>query len=595
MSTANQNNNQNRYKPKPRNKNNTHNSTQHHYSSRSHSSPTSEYVANQNKDYKIIYASKDTSDTDEAFTLLTAENIQNQSEQWMYQALERFDNGGKQYSVSFNEESSASTSKNTTIDDIKELALNAQNDLSKILKINTLVRQALNEDDIIGKVHESVESNLNSNVRVSFDDLPENYDKELKQKAENEIKRFHREVNVDEVMTNAITSTYDEGTCIMYLRSKQYKGIYHHVIDKYPLGVAIVSDYTENTIPRILIDTTELTNRLQKTTLKSKKNKPLFFANTTDEIKNNYPKEVIDAYISKEKYAVLDVRRAGTNRFGNLNRKYGISPIFKALKPKIMLDTFDRSDSTNAKAKAKKFILQTMRKEIMGTEYKKKGLEDTAYAHTQLMSAWRNPTVVYTAPPCVEKIQYVEPKVELTNEKTITQYRSRVTSALGISFLNTDGQQTVSTANISIKQLMRTINKIAERQEKILQRWYEIILEEAEIPLDYCPTPHILDAELLEFEMKQDLAEFLYSKLNCSYRTAYETLGMDFNDEMERRNIEKEHGIDEIFTPHPTSYNSPGDASAINGRPSGSTNGDNEVDEKKQEYDKNRTQSVNSK
>ncbi len=537
MSTANQNNNQNRYKPKPRNKNNTHNSTQHHYSSRSHSSPTSEYVANQNKDYKIIYASKDTSDTDEAFTLLTAENIQNQSEQWMYQALERFDNGGKQYSVSFNEESSASTSKNTTIDDIKELTLKAQND----------------------------------------------------------IKRFHREVNVDEVMTNAITSTYDEGTCIMYLRSKQYKGIYHHVIDKYPLGVAIVSDYTENTIPRILIDTTELTNRLQKTTLKSKKNKPLFFANTTDEIKNNYPKEVIDAYTSKEKYAVLDVRRAGTNRFGNLNRKYGISPIFKALKPKIMLDTFDQSDSTNAKAKAKKIILQTMRKEIMGTEYTKKGLEDTAYAHIQLMSAWRNPTVVYTAPPCVEKIQYVEPKVELTNEKTITQYRSRVTSALGISFLNTDGQQTVSTANISIKQLMRTINKIAERQEKILHRWYEIVLEEAEIPLDYCPTPHILDAELLEFEMKQDLAEFLYSKLNCSYRTAYETLGMDFNDEMERRNIEKEHGIDEIFTPHPTSYNSPGDASAINGRPSGSTNGDNEVDEKKQEYDKNRTQSVNSK
>lgn len=595
MSTANQNNSQNRYKPKPKNKNNTHNLNQRHYSSRSHSSPIStspEYAENQSKDYKIIYASKDKSDTGEELTFLTAENIQNQSEQWMYQALERFDNGGRQYSVSFNEESSASSSKNTTINDIKELALNAQNDLSKILKINALVRQASNEDDIIGKVHESVESNLNSNVRVSFDELPENYDKELKQKAENEIKRFHREVNIDEVMTNAITSTYDEGTCIMYLRSKQYKGIYHHVIDKYPLGVAIVSDYTENTIPRILIDTTELTNRLQKTTLKSKKNKPLFFANTADEIKNNYPKEVTDAYTSKEKYAVLDVRRTGTNRFGNLNRKYGISPIFKALKPKIMLDTFDQSDATNAKAKAKKIILQTMRKEIMGTEYTKKGLEDTAYAHTQLMSAWRNPTVVYTAPPCVEKIQYVEPKVELTNEKTITQYRSRVTSALGISFLNTDGQQTVSTANISIKQLMRTINKIAERQEKILQRWYEIILEEAEIPLDYCPTPHILDAELLEFEMKQDLAEFLYSKLNCSYRTAYETLGMDFNDEMERRQLEKEYGIDEIFTPHPTSYNSSGDVSELNGRPSGSTNGANEVNEKKQEYDKNRTQSI---
>ena len=163
-----------------------------------------------------------------------------------------------------------------------------------------------------------------------------------------------------------------------------------------------------------------------------------------------------------------------------------------------MLDTFDKSDATNAKAKAKKIIVQRLRKEVMGQTYEKKGLEDMSYAHQQLMAAWKNPTVVYTAPPCVEKIEYVEPEVEMTNESTITQYRSRVTSALGISFLNTDGLQTVSTANISIKQLMRTINKIAERQEVILRRWYEIVLEEAGIPIEYCPTPHILDWILCE-------------------------------------------------------------------------------------------------
>lgn len=342
-----------------------------------------------------------------------------------------------------------------------------------------------------------------------------------------------------------------------------------------------------------MIDTTELTNRLQKTTLRSKKNKPLFFANTAEEIKNNYPKEVIDAYVGRERYAKLDIRRTGTNRFGNLNRKYGISPIFKALKPKIMLDTFDKADATNAKAKSKKIIAQMMRKETMGQTYEKKGLEDMAFAHTQLMQAWKNPTVVYTPPPCVEKIEYVEPQVEMTNEKTITQYRSRVTSALGISFLNTDGQQTVSTANISIKQLMKTINKIAERQEKILQRWYEIVLEEAGIPIEYCPTPHILDAELLEFEMKQDLAEFLFSKLNCSYQTAYETLDMNYKEELERRKSEKEDGVEDVFTPHPTSYNSSGDK-ADSGRPTGSTTGNNEVDENKMEYDQNYNQSVRS-
>lgn len=547
-------------------------------------SDKTEYIDNPDKDYKLVIASKsEDADNDETF-LVTAENIQKQSESWMFQALQSFDKGGSQYSVRFNEDST-SLNSDTTLDTIKELALNAQSDISKIQKINVLVRQAENEDDIIGKVHETIEANLNANIRFSFNNLPDDYDEELKKKTEGIIKRFHKEVNINDVMTTAITSTYDEGNCIQYLRSKKSKGIYHHVIDKYPLGVAIISDYSLNSIPYVLIDTTELTNRLQKSTLKNKKNKPLFFKNTTEEIKNNYPKEVIDAYVSREKYAVLDIRRTGVNRFGNLGRAYGVSPVFKALKPKIMLDNCDKSDSVNAKAKAKKIITQIMRKETMGSSYEKKGLEDMAYAHTCLMAAWANPTVVYTPPPCVEKIAYVEPTVELTNESTVKQYRSRITSALGISFLNTDGQQTVSTANVSIKQLMRTLNKIAERQEIILQRWYEVILTEEGVPIDYCPTPHILDAELLEFEMKKDLAEFLYSKLNCSFRTAYETLDMDFNDELERRKVESDAGVNEVFVPHPTSYNSSGNEENLGGRPSNTTN------ESKQEYDNNYQQS----
>nr|DAZ42588.1 MAG TPA: hypothetical protein [Caudoviricetes sp.] len=545
---------------------------------------SNEYIENQDKDYKLIIAS-DLIDNSDDTIIITAENIQKQSESWMYEAMKHFEKGGRQYSVKFNEDSS-STSNEITLDDIKELALNAQNDISKIRKINILVRQAETEDDIIGKVHETIESNLNANVKLSFDELPADYDIEIKNKVEGLIKRFHKEVNINDVMTTAITSTYDEGNCIQYLRSKKNGNIYHHVIDKYPLGVALISDYSLNGIPYVLINTSELSNRLQKTTLKNKKNKPLFFANISEEIKNNYPKEVIDAYIAKEKYAKLDIRRTGVNRFGNMGRTYGVSPVFKALKPKIMLDTFDKSDSTNSKVKAKKIITQIMRKETMGNTYEKKGLEDMAYAHSCLMAAWANPTVVYTPPPCVEKVEYVEPKIELTNESTVKQCRSRVTSALGISFLNTDGQQTVSTANISIKQLMRTINKIAERQEIILQRWYEVILEEAGIPIEYCPTPKILDAELLEFSMKKDLSEFLYSKLNCSFKTAYEILDMSYEEEKTRRKKEKNDGIDDIFTPHATSFNSSGDINS-NGRPSGTINRGNEVNEEKTEYDKN--------
>lgn len=536
---------------------------------------TSSAVSSEsNEDFSVTFASNVNSDGEE-IAILTSEE---KAKHWMEEALQSFDPTNKQYSVYLNEQSGEDSK--LTIEDIKRLAKNAQSDLSKILKINSLVRQEINEDDIIGKVYEAVVANLNANVRISFDNLPQKYTKKKKDEAERLIKRFHKETNINQILSSSIPTVYTEGNCIKYLRGKNG----HYVVDTYPLGVAIVSDYNVNGNPYILIDIRELTSRLQKTTIKGRKNKPLFFNSIVDEIKNNYPPEVYQAYIDKEHYAKLDIQRCGVNRFCNMNRKYGLTPVFKAIKPNLMLDTFDEADKINAKAKAKKIIHQVLRSELLGTEGNRKGLEEMAYAHENLVKAFRNPTVLYTSPSFVEKIEYVEPKVEMSNVDSINQYRSRVTSALGISFLNTDGKQTVSTANISIKQLMKTINKIAEQEEKILEQWYCLILQENEIPLEYCPTPHILDAELLEFEMRKDLSELLFSKYNCSYSTAYELVGMDVRDEIEKRKQEKELGYEEILSVHPTSYNSAGDSTDSDnkgGRPSGSD------DEQKQEYDSN--------
>lgn len=528
------------------------------------------------EDFSVTFASKENIDGEET-VILTSEQI---AQEWMTNALKSFDPSNRQFSVYLNEESGVGSEK-ITLDELENLAKNAQSDLSKILKINSIVRQRVNEDDIIGKVYEAVIANLNANVRISFDNLPKNYKKKTKEQAESIIQQFNKETNINTILSSSIPTVYIEGNCIKYLRKKNN----HFVVDTYPLGVAIVSDYSVNGIPYVLIDIRELTNRLQKTTIKGKKNKPLFFDNITEEIKNNYPPEVYQAYINKEHYAKLDLRHTGLNRFCNINRKYGLTPVFKALKPSLMLDTFDKADTINAKAKAKKIIHQVLRKEVMGQSYEKKGLEEMAYAHENLAAAWKNPTVLYTSPPCVEKIEYVEPKVETTNKDTINQYRSRVTSALGISFLNTDGNQTVSTANISIKQLMKTLNKIAEQEETILSRWYSIILEDNDIPQEYCPTPHVLDAELLEFEIRKDLSELLYSKFNCSYETAFGLVGINVSDEIEKRKKEKELGYEDILTVHPTSYNSSGDdVNNKGGRPSGTDDLD------KQDYDKTYTE-----
>ena len=62
---------------------------------------------------------------------------------------------------------------------------------------------------------------------------------------------------------------------------------------------------------------------------------------------------------------------------------------------------------------------------------------------------------------------------------------------------------------------------------------------------------------------------------------------MDFDNEVVRRKSEKENGYDSILTPHPTSYNTSGSDEIGAGRPIGGTNGDNTVNEQKQEYDIN--------
>lgn len=535
--------------------------------------PDKKDISNFSEDFSVTIASRDGDET----VSISSEEL---TKSWMENALKSFDPSNRQYSAYLNEEQFGMDT--TTFEELKRLSKNCQSDLNKILKINSIVRQVINEDDIIGKVYEAIVSNLNSNIRISFENLPQKPKKALKDKASQLINQFHKEVNINAIISTSIPTVYIEGNCIKYLRSKNG----HYIVDTYPLGVAIISDYSVNGIPYILIDIRELTNRLQKNTLRGKGNKPLFFNNITDEIKNSYPPEIYEAYINREHYAKLNLRRTGINRICNMNRKYGLTPIFKAIKPHLMLDVFDSSDAINAKAKAKKIVHQVLRKEVMGPAYDKKGLEEMAYSHENLADAWKNPTVLYTSPPCVEKIEYVEPKVEMTKIETINQYRSRVTSALGISFLNTDGNQTVSTANISIKQLMKVINKIALQEQNILLQWYSIILEENDIPQDYCPTPYILDSELLEYDIRKELSEILYSKFNCSFTTAYNLLGLDVKDEVEKRKEEKRLGYDEILSVHPTSYNSSGDElDNTGGRPPDSE------DNKKQEYDSDYNQS----
>lgn len=542
-------------------------------------SETDNIQEQSNEDFDVIFISKADDGTVVATTPLSIRD------QKLQLALSQYDPENKKYSVYLNE--GISPSKSISVDEIEELSTNTQNDLNKVLRINAYNRKLINKNDIVGKTVESIDTNINTEIKLTYGNVDEGRNKKKKlEECKRFIKDFNTSIKVQQLTRNAITTSYVEGNWISYLRHEDKD---NYTVDIYPLGVCEITETMVNGEPIIWFNIKELRKRLQKVYRKTKKRKPLMFENMEEEVKNSYPKEVYDAFIAKEDYAVLNHKYTGIIRINNLNRKYGVSPILRAYTDLSMLDTFADSDRINSKAKAKKIIHQKMRKETMGQDYNKDFVPEMSYAHANFMDAFKQNTVVVTSPPTVEEISYVEPKVEMTSKDTYNIYRSKVLSTLGIQFLMDSGSQSVSTASISVTQLMRTINAISEQLEDVLKKWYRQIILDNGYTLDYTPDVNVIDTEQLEAELKHSLATLLFSTMNCSYATAFEILGLDINDEVQKRTLENEKKYDEIFKPHGSQYtNSKGQDSTDNqgGRPADSDN------ETKQEYDKTRQEAL---
>lgn len=549
------------------------------------------------KDYEVTMM---VSAPDKDTVIVTASEMER--EKWDAQiraALSAYDPENKQYSAYLTESTS---SEELTIERLDELARGLQSNLQNVQTVNSIIRNYINKDDLIGITYDAIEANVNTEFKCSYKRFPEmrNKTKQI-ENVRTLVEDFNDQINVRKLLRTAIPITYAEGNYIMYLRKSEE----NYIVDYYPLGIAEISDYTSNGRPIVLINMQNLRNALNKTMLFDRQRRPLFFQNQEEEIQANYPPEVYEAYKNNDTYAKLDVDRTGVIRVGNLNRKYGVSPIMRALKPALMLETFDTSDRTNSKARAKKIIAQTLRKELMGPQYDRTGYKEMAMAHDNLMRAWRQSTVVVTTPPYVEGIEYVEPSTQLTNIDNINYYRNREMAALGISFLNTDGTQTVSTANISLDQLMKNINKITEQLEDVIYHWYLVLLQDNNIDIQYCPDISINTTEMMSMDMKRTVANFLFNTLNCSYDTAYSLMGYSVEDERDKRERENEADYTNIFASRETSYNSSGGSSSGGSGSSGDSDGSgegssnagrpaSEIVTEKQVYDQQRYDAMNS-
>lgn len=501
------------------------------------------------------------------------------AEQWMAEAMQKYDPSNRQYSTYLNDMSLRTFINQEVLDN---LARNPQDDLNKIKQINSIIKYYINSDDIIGKVSDVIETNVNTEYRLSYNDFSSQRNKgKTLDKVKTLIGNFNESICIENIIRSSIPTTYTEGTVIMYLRHEN--GDYK--IDFYPLGVAFISNYSIGVDPCVLIDINELVSRLSKNYPKTKKKSALFFEDIDQEIKANYPIEIYDAYKNREQYAKLDIKYSYVMRTGNMNGKYGLSPIFRALSDVIMLNTFRDADETTSKSRSKKIIGQFLNKEMAGSEYSKDCFDLAAWCHENFMAGWKQKTVVVTAPPAVRDIKYIESKTELTDVKVVTEYRSKVYNTLGIGFL-IEGTSSVSTANISVSQLLKTINKISQQLEIGLKKFYKQILVDNGYDLEYCPKINIIDSEQLEMSIKKDLATTLYTTFNTSLQTSLELLGIDMNDEIARRKEENDAGYDKIFTARQTAYNTSGTpaSNSKGGNPRDSSNTDKEAYD--EEYNK---------
>lgn len=502
-------------------------------------------------------------------------------------AMSTYDPTNQKYSAYFSD--NQSPSDDITLDDVLEWANSPQTNLNKVLQINAYIRRLVNMNDIVGKVIESINTNINTEYKLTYNhSSTEGRNKKKKfTEAQNFIHEINDSINLKKIIRDCPSSTYMEGNYIMYLR---HDNVDNYQIDVYPLGVVEITDYLVNGEPVVQFNIQQLRTRLQKTYRKNKKNKPLFFADINEEVKANFPKEVYDAFVAGESYVNLDPKYTAVVRINNQNRKYGISSLLRAIPDLIMLDGLRDADNITSKARSKKIIHQKLRKELLGDtgSVKYDSFATQSLEHKNIMEAFtyaRN-LVIVTSGAGVESIEYVEPKTEMVSLDTYNYYRTKVLATLGISFLMDSGSTSVSTASISITQLMRTINSITEQLENILFRFYRQILIDNGYDQSFAPHISIIDSELLAADIKKSLAEFCYNTLGASRETCFSLAGLDLVDEAEKRRNEISEGYDSLFQPYGTAYTKSANSDNPSGRPKSNEN------EGKQSYDEERGKSL---
>ena len=462
----------------------------------------------------------------------------------------------QQYSVTTSE-----TSSNTeiTLNKIDTLVTGIHSNKDNVASINSIIMQTIDKDGLMGYAYSCIVSNTPTTYQIIYDN---NESEEIRDDVKSLIDKFNKDINIERFIRDCVASTYAEGNFPVTLR---YNGE-RSIIDYYPLSICYPSDYKINGDRQLEFDISGLSKSLSKVYRKTRKNKALYFENIKKEIKANYPQEIYKAYNDRENYVKLDTRYSDCIQINTFNRKFGLSPFVRALKPLVVLNNIEVADVASSKARSKNIIYQKIRKEVY-EKNKTLAIAEQATAHSALMSALQTNLCAYTSSGAVESLEFVTSKASNTDaSKQLEQYMSKYLQSLGISFIDPEVGNTMS-AKISITQIIRTINTILSEIERVVNKFYRTICEDNDIELEFYPEIKIDTAETMDMAMRIELSKYVYGTLSASRKTAFSLVGLSEENEKELRIREDKLGYNETFKPYQTSYTFSGEDDDKSGRP----------------------------
>ena len=541
------------------------------------------------EDFNVGYVATAVDDNTVAVTGVSREELEKRGNEILSAALDDYNalNRPQIYSVFPNDTSS---SADLTLEKISELSVGINSNLSNLEQVNQIILQNVNSDPLMSYSYRTIMANIPTDYAVSYvsadGESPEDLkDSEEYVKTKLAIERFNRDIKLKRLIPKVVGTTWLEGNTPMMLRTKNGTG----AIDILPLAILHPSSYTILGDNVMQCEVSTLQTRLQKSYPKTKgTKKSVYFENLAKEIEATFPREVVQAYRSRESICRLPITHADCVKINSCNRPYGVSPFFCSLRPLTLLKKLESADASEARARSKYIIFQKLRKELLGASGQYTGLAEQSLAHNNLVQALKTSLVAYTAAPFVESLEFVSAKS--TGEDSVklnTTYTTKYLESLGISW--TDVELPNGTmANLSVSNLIKSINCVLQDLERVMNKFYLTILKDNGISDPaFIPELHIAKAESLELGLKKDLAQFIYGTLNGSLTTAFKMLDIDIENEAYLRSEEQRKGYDQIFAPHATAYTtSGGDTGA--GRPQ-SNGTDADVD--KQDYDKNNYES----